>query len=239
MKIKTFGLCLFVIAIACISIGAILLLNPTETNDGSSSKAYTYSYNNAVKLDICSSNNVECSVIPFEYSTLVYDTKVKEIQNFVSEINGDMTKYYEQVKNSDMSDSSCAAVKDLYQHSITYHFDIAIYETKELTNITASYLVTNLCTNTQEYLPVKTFAYDKNSGKVLSQKEFMSKYNITEQKLETAVQSSLDSKNSIEQTNYSLEDTKSRDYIAYFDRDGVLVVVYYLEPVQTYFTITL
>lgn len=237
MKIKKIALYLFVIAIGCIVTGVVLLLNIDDSSN--EAKAYTYSYGDSIKADICTPSNPECSVIPFEYSTLVYDTKVKEIQNFVSEINGDMTKYYEQVKNSDMSDSSCAAVKDLYQHSITYHFDIAIYETKELTNITASYLVTNLCTNTQEYLPVKTFAYDKNSGKVLSQKELMSKYNITNQKVEAAIQSSLDSKNSIEQTNYSLEDTKSRDYIAYFDRDGVLIVLYYLEPVQTYFAVTL
>lgn len=239
MKIKRFGLCLFIIAIGCIGTGIVLLLNSTQSSESSSLKTYTYSYSNPVKLDICASNNSECTIIPLEYSTLTYNTKVQEIQDFVSEINSDMKKYYEQAKKSDMNDSSCAEVKDFYQHSITYHFDVAIYETKELTNITASYVSTNLCTNTQESLPIKTFAYDKNSKKVLSQAEFKSKYNITDKKIENAIQSSLDSKNSFEQTNYSLQDTKSRDYIVYFDRDGVLVALYYLEPVQTYFAITL
>lgn len=237
MKIKRFGLCLFIIAIGCIATGGVLLLNVDDSNH--EAKAYTYSYDDSIKIDICNPSNPECSVIPFEYAKLTYDTDIQEIQDFVSEINDDMKKYYEQVKNSDMNDASCASVKDFYQHSITYHFDVEIYETKELTNITASYLLTNLCTDTQESLPIKTFAYDKNGGKILSQADFMSKYDITDKKIENAIQSSLDSKNSFEQTNYSLQDTKSRDYIVYFDRDGVLVALYYLEPVKTYFAITL
>ena len=54
-----------------------------------------------------------------------------------------------------------------------------------------------------------------------------------------ALLESIDSNNSINQTQYTLDDTRSRDYVVYFDRNGNLTVSYYLEPMQMYYFISL
>ncbi|GEM_PF-6346405 len=170
---------------------------------------------------------------------MVYNTSIIDIQNMVNEINADMKKYYEEVANSTLDDTSCDAVRNVYQHSLLPHFDITIYESKELTNIIASYLISNLCLDSVEYLSLKSFAYDKEEKKVLNQDEFKKKYDVSDSEIEQAIQERLDSNNSINQTQYTLDDTRSRDYVVYFDRYGNLNVSYYLDSMQMYYFISL
>jgi hypothetical protein len=237
MKARIFGVVLLVIAIGCISLGVFFTLQEKDTKTESIG-VIDYSYGETQTLDVCVSSD-NCSVLPAEYSPLVYNTSIIDIQNMVNEVNADMKKYYEEAASSTLDDASCASVRNIYKHSLLPHFDITIYESKELTNITASYLISNLCLDSVEYLPLKSFAYDKEEKKVLNQEEFKKKYDITDQEIELAIQEDINSNNSINQTQYTLDDTRSRDYVVYFDRDGNLNVSYYLDPMQMYYFISL
>lgn len=237
MKIKIFASVLLVFAIGSISLGIFFTLKGEKPNK-ESTEIIDYSYGETQTLDFCISSE-NCSVLPMEYSPLVYNTSIIDIQNMVNEVNADMKKYYEEAVASTLNDASCTAVHDVYKHSLRPHFDITIFESKKLTNITASYLISNLCLDSVEYLPLKSFAYDKEEKKVLSQEEFKKKYNVSNQEIELAIQENINLINSRSQTNYSFSDTSSRNYVVYFDQDGNLAVSYYLEPEQKYYFISL
>jgi len=128
-----------------------------------------------------------------------------------------------------VEDTSCSNVKDMYYHS--YKADIKPFSYTSDDYITVAIQTTEyyLCTEEIISKPVEAYIYDVKENKILTQKEFLQKKNITEEKIASSIEENLKGLNETQKTNYTMNDVydSSKKTVLFYDFDGTLLVSYY------------
>ena len=141
-----------------------------------------------------------------------------------------------------MDDASCASLKDVYKHSIRNYVDYSLYSDSKYVSFFVTNYRKNLCTNEMTLDEPDIFIYDVKNDKRLSNEDIMKIQSITEDDIIDLIKYSINEMNSIEEKNYTINDTYQDGkvkYYLYYNSLGELLALYKLNPVNGYYSVKL
>ena len=154
------------------------------------------------------------------------NTGIKELNDKIKEFNANTTRYLNKVQSSSTeNDSSCSQeVKDKYYNSLFLENHVYRASDEKYKCIVVSNTIENVCTDEMEVMNPDVFIYSVASKKLLSQKEFKELEEITDEKIEEAIQKSLDYLGKYNDIDYDAKDATKKTL--YYE-DGHVKVLYY------------
>lgn len=236
MKNKRFKILLIVIGLLILLTGGLLVTKILDVDNSTDNKPIkdspskekfnTLATKKENTLNVCKEE--PCNVYGGQYYHINYSGGIKEVETIVNSINNETKQFYEMANNSNMEDESCVSFRDLYNHSLTTFTEYHNYENENFVSLATLRMVKNICTNKVESEQV-AYIYDKTEKKVITQEEFITKLNVTQEEIDSAIQQSLDVVNNYDGTNYTIENTYQngvRDSLIFYNDDGKLFISY-------------
>lgn len=227
-------LIVIVIAIIFTSIGCLFAFKDKLNNNGNSAndKKYEITYSEVKEIEMCKSD--PCFIEdPVKYNIVKDNFPFDEVNNEIKKINKQTLKFYDEVKDSDLTSNQCADYKNTYNHSI--FVDNVFYRSKTNVKYISLFAIGyryDLCLSTTELIKPIGFNYDVDKKALLTQSEFRNKFGINESTIQNAVQKDLNSINNNDGTNY--EYSQVEDSILYYIDDKQLGLLYYIPDVGGY-----
>lgn len=129
---------------------------------------------------------------PQYFHWLDFDSNIKEVNDAIDKINANTQKYYDQVEKSNVDKKECENVKDIYNHSVNVFSFIKRNSDEKYISACVLRDVKNLCTNEVTKVTPEIFIYDVKAKRMLTEKEFIDKENITQKQINDAIQGALD-----------------------------------------------
>lgn len=237
MRNKTFKILLVIIGVLILFTGGLLITKILDDDNSTDSKPIkdtplkeeavdTLEVKRENTLDVCKEE--PCNIYGGQYYKINYSGDIDEVKSIVNNINNETQQVYEIANTSNMEDESCASFRNLYNHSIITFTEYFNYEDENFVSIAILRNKKNICTNEIES-EQKAYIYDKNEKKVITQEEFIVKLNVTQDEINNAIQQSLDTLNTYDRTNYTIENTYQdgvRDSLIFYNDDGRLFISY-------------
>ncbi len=210
MKRKNVLVILIIFSTFLISSGLIYLFVFTEDSE-------VFSVNTDLSLELCVDSSFCRSENLIEYPIFDIDYSGKEIVNFFEKINSDVMGSYEKNKNSFLEEDSCTFIASEFNYRYEYNFDYQFFEDEDY--LIFSYIKTekDLCTDNIEYFIPEIFIYSLEEDKLLNEEFLINKYSISEENINGVLEQSILAFNSLNNTNYSIEDY---NYLLYIDSLG-------------------
>ncbi|MBQ8681751.1 MAG: hypothetical protein IJ509_02445 [Bacilli bacterium] len=238
-KILISILCLLVILVIALTATKFIFNSPDDTSDNNPTIEPTVSPDKTIELCVDKDN---CPIMANTFSYVAYDYENQEMQQWIENINAETEQYYQEVLNSNTSDDSCSNIREIYNHSISVRTNHTIYTNDKYISFAFERIKQNLCTNISESLPIKTFIYDKEKEKEITQEELMKEFNITDADIDESIKENIKEANKITNGNLTIEDiyiNNKINYILYFNGEGAIIVAYYHPAEKAYYYATI
>ncbi len=229
-KGKIINIIIIIIALVLISSGVVMLIIPSGDNKSASntdlrlqpSKTKSGVEENDKKvIKICQNVNEDCMVLDLIYSHASLDTDIKEMQDFVTQLNQQIDTYYQETEKADINSSICkdqlidkGYLKDSYVST-----KLISYISDKYISLSMLSSKVNLCNNTVTENPYVIGFYDKEAKKMLTQEEIATKLNITKDKVYAKLQEASYDKNINEQV-FQMPTIENLSYQLYLNENG-------------------
>ena len=224
-KIIIVGIIILLIAV----LVSIILLKVVKLN-AKNDDGYFFSFDQKYTIKICKSNDCKVSN-EIKYDILELKNDIPELKSTIKKINDETITYYNETKNSKLDSEECANVKDIYKYrNITKTF-FSNYESDKYIVISVNRIHQDLCLEKSINYSQDVYIYDKINKKIISEKEFKERENITDDLINTAIQ-------------YYNEDHNTKCIInenskIYYSNEGNLIISAYDEITKSYSDIEL
>ena len=207
-----------IIALICLAFG-LSVFNKTNNKSTGKDLFFDYKDDKSKVVEICKKDNCGVASKLQFYHISVKEDYSKPFANIINEINSEIDNYYNEVKSSE----ECPNARDTYYHSKYVNVQFENYENNNYVSITPIYSLLNLCDMSPSRPAIKTYIYDKNAKKMLSQEEFIAKEDIAEGEIQTAIK---ENNKLLKEDGIDLTDKTIDEYTVYFASDGSLCVAY-------------
>lgn len=229
MKKKILITILIILLLLTCIINYIKINNKKETIQNTTEKIKEPEIVSFKEVLFCKNKEICPITIENKYGELTFDYNDDSIQQWITKINQESENYYQESINSTTNNEICTNVKDIYNYQFIYRSYYINYIGEKYISLSTSRTKFDLCNNTMEELPKKTFLYDIKSKKQITQKELQKELNLSDnfiiEKIKTNIQS-LDL-TAPETFNYS-------DFTLYYDSFGNLLAEYRLPTKRNY-----
>lgn len=229
-KGKIISIIIIVIALALISFGAVMLIIPNADNKStsntdlrlqSSQTKNGIEENNKKIIKICQNVNKDCMVLDLIYSHASLDTDIKEIQDFITQLNQQIDTYYQETDKADINSSICkdqlidkGYLKDSYVST-----KLISYINDKYISLSMLSSKVDLCNNKTTENPYVIGFYDIEAKKMLTQEEIAVKLNVTKDKVYAKLQEASYDKNINEQV-FQMPTIENLSYQLYLNENG-------------------
>ncbi len=184
------------------------------------------------KVDMCKKTE-ECLVeSPQYFHWLDLDVDIKEVNDAIKQINNNTKKYYDQVEKSNVDKDECANVKDVYNHSVNVFSFIKRWIDDKYISVCVLRDVKNLCTGEIQKVTPEIFIYDLKAKKMITEEEFIKKENITQKRINAAIQSAIDFYGDDIEAGASYKDAE--DVHVFYGEDGKFSVAFFHPAIGEY-----
>lgn len=182
-------------------------------------------------VDLCQSED-NCGKVEDVYETFEYSYDDEKIQNWIKKINQDTESLYQEAINSNTNGEDCFEVRDIYKYKFSNKIYYYIYNNDEYISLAVERLKINLCTKENVQSSVETFIYSKFRGQQITQEEFINELGLDDIFIQTTIE------NNILEFDFMNDNTKDAlsNYKLYFDYDGNLMVGYYYNLDNSYYS---
>ena len=207
-------------------LGTITYLKTPKDKDNKDNLGYK----DIKKIIICKSKNCNFdSELYFQYLN-TYEGKDK-LNKEIKKVNDRTDKYYDLVLNSEFDRKECSNAKKIYNYSLGMRTYTKKHEDSDIISICINRQVIDLCTmKVKEVIEPDIINYDVKKNKLLTQEEFMNKYNVTDEDVKEVIKIEIES---FPEKKYNIEDLK--DYKLFYNQeDGGIMVSYYIPSLNGY-----
>ncbi len=213
---KRKSIIILLILILIILLGVILFnvcFNDKSSNNhgDNNNEIVSYDADSFQYLEFCSTEN--CPLGKMEYQVLKTNSNNSKIKKAVKKVNSSVLAFYDMSNQS----TACPDTSLGILHSNAGVTSVSLYQDENILNITFFGNDINLCNQTQSNFQFYSFYYDLASSKEIAQGDILSKYQISEDEIMTAIGNEIQNRNMAEGTNYSYNGS---GYQVYIDNDG-------------------
>lgn len=196
--------------------GNTLLLKDTQYENG-------LLLNEKKSIKICDTANENCRIKDQIYPQVYLDTQIKEVNDFIKVINNKIDEYYTKTKKANIETSSC---KDLskkgYLKDSYIPVGITSYIDDTFISISLDSRTIDLCNNKPIENPYLIGVFDKKIGKMLTQEEIATAFNITKERVYEALKQEAYDENT-KQEAFKLPEITNLNYQLFLSEEGRVI----------------
>lgn len=214
-----------------ILLGLLLFFLLKDSESGT--KPSQFELKNVEKIDVCINSN-ECIIENTSvFADISFDTDIKELKEAIDEINKETQEYKNKMLKSDFSNSLCDEHDDNFKYSYRVLNQYYFYSNEKYISVAVGRNSFNTCSFATAGIKMKPAIYDKESKKMLSQKEFKDSLGVTDGMVYKVIDDNIDMLNQYD--NNAINKKSEYDYTLFYNTLGELTIYYYLDAYQNYF----